>query len=235
VQKAIERIPGEHIQFIVDAHRGQVAKMSTHQYGCRVVQRMLEHCQPKAKRVILDELLEHVLPLITDSYGNYVVQHIIQNGEPRDRRQAVNIVLQQLLTFSKHKFASNIVEKSIEFADGDQRAEILRGLTVPNGEGITPVLGLMRDQYGNYVLQKVHGRLRGAQRLALEQDMKQNYPFLRRTSYGKQVIAIEKLLFSPPSAPSTVTTSSGSPRLSSTNTSSTADGEGPATQQPEVR
>lgn len=246
VQKAIERIPGEHVQFIVDAHRGQMAKMSTHQYGCRVVQRMLEHCQPKAKRVILDELLEHILPLISDSYGNYVVQHIIQNGEPRDRRQVVNIVLQQLMTFSKHKFASNIVEKSIDCADADQRAEILRGLTAPNEQGVTPVLGLMRDQYGNYVLrklltsshdlgeltsaEKVYSQLHGAELLALEQDMKCNYPVLRRTSYGKQVIAIEKLLFGG-NAPSTITTSSGNSALPSTNASSTADGEGAAQKQ----
>jgi hypothetical protein len=156
VQKAIERIPGEHIQFIVDAHRGQMAKMSTHQYGCRVVQRMLEFCQPPAKRFILDELLEHIHPLISDSYGNYVVQHIIQNGEPHDRRQVVDIILSQLLGFSKHKFASNIVEKSIDCADDDQREQILHGLTAPNEQGVTPVLGLMRDQYGNYVLRESH-------------------------------------------------------------------------------
>jgi len=156
VQKAIERVPGEYIQFIVDAHKGQVAKMSTHQYGCRVIQRMLEHCQPAAKRVILDELLESILPLITDSYGNYVVQHIIQNGDRQDRRQVIAIVLQQLLTFSKHKFASNIVEKSIDFADDDQRRDILRGLTAATEQGLTPVLGLMRDQYGNYVLRTLH-------------------------------------------------------------------------------
>jgi hypothetical protein len=154
VQKAIERIPGEHIQFIVDAHRGQMMKMSTHQYGCRVVQRMLEYCQPKVKRVILDELLQNIQPLILDSYGNYVVQHIIQNGEPQDRRFVVNIVLKQLLNFSKHKFASNIVEKSIDCADEDQRLEILRQLTTPDEMGSTPVLGLMRDQFGNYVLRK---------------------------------------------------------------------------------
>jgi len=154
VQKAIERIPGEHIQFIVDAHRGQMMKMSTHQYGCRVVQRMLEHCQPKVKRVILDELLQNIQPLILDSYGNYVVQNIIQKGEPQDRRFIVNIVIKQLLGFSKHKFASNIVEKSIDFADQDQRVEILRQLTTPDEMGATPVLGLMRDQFGNYVLRK---------------------------------------------------------------------------------
>lgn len=237
IQKAIERIPGEHIQFIVDAHRGQVVKMSTHQYGCRVVQRMLEFCQPAAKRVILGELLEHTLPLISDSYGNYVVQHIIENGEPRDRRQVIHIVLQQLLTFSKHKFASNIVEKSIDYADADQRVAILHGLTAADENGVTPVLGLMKDQYGNYVLrecphpnpclevltnaEKVHARLQGAELLALEAEMKRNYPILTRITHGKQVIAMEKLLFCG-NGPSTSTASIRSSTLPSTNTSSSS-------------
>ncbi|KAJ9612264.1 mRNA binding protein puf3 [Cladophialophora chaetospira] len=238
VQKAIERIPGEHIQFIVDAHRGQMAKMSTHQYGCRVVQRMLEHCQPQAKRVILDELLEHIHPLISDSYGNYVVQHIIQNGEPRDRRQVVDIILSQLLGFSKHKFASNIVEKSLDCADDDQREQILRGLTGPNEQGVTPVLGLMRDQYGNYVLQKVFNQLQGARLLALRADMEHNYPILRRTSYGKQVIAIEKLLFGnsgPPPLPPTSLPSSRSSNFPSTNTSSASDSDAPHLHQADIK
>ncbi|KIW56838.1 hypothetical protein PV05_05459 [Exophiala xenobiotica] len=224
VQKAIERIPGEHIQFIVDAFKGQTAKMSTHQYGCRVVQRMLEHCQPKAKRIILDELLEHIVPLITDSYGNYVVQHIIQNGEPRDRRHVVNIVLRSLLLFSKHKFASNIVEKSIEFADEDQRQQILRGLTAPDEHGVTPVLGLMRDQYGNYVLQRVYNRLQGEELAALLADMQKNYDVLRRTSYGKQVTAIHRIVY-PDQSSSNASTGSPDSVLIGTSTGTSTNGE----------
>jgi mRNA-binding protein PUF3 len=58
--------------------------------------------------------------------------------------------------YSKHKFASNVVEKSIEFAQEDQRSEILRRLTGQDEHGESPVLGLMRDQYGNYVIRKLN-------------------------------------------------------------------------------
>lgn len=44
IQKAIERVPAQHIQFIIDAFRGQVYTLATHPYGCRVIQRMFEHC-----------------------------------------------------------------------------------------------------------------------------------------------------------------------------------------------
>src|SRR5947209_1150220 len=44
IQKAIERVPQEHIQFIIMAFKGQVVSLASHPYGCRVIQRMLEHC-----------------------------------------------------------------------------------------------------------------------------------------------------------------------------------------------
>ena len=155
IQKAIERVPAEHIQFIINAFTDQVQRLATHPYGCRVIQRMLEHFQEPAKQSVLRELYACVTTLITDQFGNYVIQHIIENGDAGDKQRIVAIVTSQLLTFSKHKFASNVVEKSIEFAEESQRVEILRQLTTPNEKGENPVLSLMRDQYGNYVIRKL--------------------------------------------------------------------------------
>ncbi len=113
-----------------------------------------------ADQAVLTDILkemgrrENLTQLVPDQFGNYVVQHIIEKGEPRDRRMVVSIVQQQILNFSKHKFASNVVEKCIENADEDQKADIFRRLVEPNELGQTPVLGLLRDQYGNYVIRK---------------------------------------------------------------------------------
>jgi Pumilio-family RNA binding repeat len=38
IQKCIEWVPVEHIGFIIKAFRGQVASLSMHPYGCRVIQ-----------------------------------------------------------------------------------------------------------------------------------------------------------------------------------------------------
>lgn len=38
IQKCIECVPAEKIEFIISAFRGQVATLSTHPYGCRVIQ-----------------------------------------------------------------------------------------------------------------------------------------------------------------------------------------------------
>lgn len=38
IQKCIESVPTEKIEFIISAFQGQVATLSTHPYGCRVIQ-----------------------------------------------------------------------------------------------------------------------------------------------------------------------------------------------------
>ena len=74
-----------HIQFIIDGFVGQVEKLSMHAYGCRVIQRILEHCIDEQKQVILEEIKDSFSVLIQDQYGNYVIQHVLKHGRPTDR------------------------------------------------------------------------------------------------------------------------------------------------------
>lgn len=103
IQKCIECVPELHIQFIVSTFFGQVITLSTHPYGCRVIQvdkwcflpichcnllwystnipwslifqRVLEHCDnPETQSKVMEEILGSVSMLAQDQYGNYVVQ-----------------------------------------------------------------------------------------------------------------------------------------------------------------
>lgn len=239
IQKAIERVPSQHVQFIINAFKGQVNRLAAHPYGCRVIQRMLEHCEEVDRQSILAELHACTASLIPDQFGNYVIQHVIENGEETDRSRMISIVISQLLVFSKHKFASNVVEKSIEFGEEGQRRQIIHMLTSPNERGDNPLLGLMRDQYGNYVIrkfllvevhcvrpdyanplpEKVLGTLKGAEREALVEQIRPLLSQLKKFSYGKQIVAIEKLIFdskttTSPSSSTVIATSSTTPPAS---------------------
>lgn len=214
IQKAIERVPAEHIQFIINAFTGQVQSLATHPYGCRVIQRMLEHCEEPARSLILQELHDCALSLIVDQYGNYVTQHVIEHGQDEDKAKIISIVNGQLVNFSKHKFASNVVEKSIQFGTDEQRREIMISLTALNDKKDSPLQALMRDQYGNYVIrkpsipdslysrtdrhaEKLLGQLKGADNDAFVELIKPQLASLKKFSYGKQITAIEKLLYAP--------------------------------------
>ena len=152
MQKAIERIPAEHIQFIFSAFTGQVLGLATNSYGCRVVQRSLEHCREPSRKQLLEELHACAPNLIVHEFGNYVTQHVIEHGNAEDRLKIINLITAQLITFSKHKFASNVVEKSIQCSNDEQRHKIVSILTTLDDRGESPLVHLIKDQYGNYVI-----------------------------------------------------------------------------------
>ena len=155
IQKAIQWIPLEHISFIINAFTNQVQQLSIHSYGCRVVQRILEHCEGPAKTKILEELHSCTSVLIIDQYGNYVTQHTIEHGRPEDRVKIINLITGQFVNYSTHKYASNVVEKSIEFATPEQRRKMVEIATTTPDNRMEPTLErLTRDNYGNYVIRE---------------------------------------------------------------------------------
>lgn len=70
----------------------QITQLSMHPYGCRVIQRVLEHCSEEQKRPVLEALHANMSTLIVDQYGNYVVQHVIEHGSNQDRDRIVQEV-----------------------------------------------------------------------------------------------------------------------------------------------
>lgn len=79
--------------------------MSTHPYGCRVIQRILEHCIEEQKRPILEELHTNLKQLVLDQYGNYVVQHVLEHGSAEDKSRIIQQMTGDILRLSQHKFA----------------------------------------------------------------------------------------------------------------------------------
>ena len=201
VQKAIERVPQEHIQFMVTAFQGQVHRLGTHPFGCRVIQRMLEYCQEPARQSILRELHDCIPQLTINDYGNYVIQHILENGDSKDKNAIVDVVISNAVAYSKEKFASNVVEKSMKHGAEYQKSEIIRVLTTAShGATVSPVLSLMRDQYGNYVIQKVFETVKGQERdVFMNEQVKpalmemRRIPYFNGTNNAKQIVAMEKL------------------------------------------
>jgi mRNA-binding protein PUF3 len=196
VQKIIELVPREHFDFIMDAMRGQIATLSAHQYGCRVIQRMLEHGTEADKADIMAELHPSLQILITDQYGNYVAQHVLTNGKAEDRARLIQLVLGQLENLSKHKFASNVVEKCIVHGSPEQRRSIRTQLTAAGSDGTSPLPLMMRDQYANYVIQKLLVMLPEDERDMLKEEIKPHLDILRKANASRQLTALEKLLAS---------------------------------------
>ncbi|XP_016072770.1 PREDICTED: pumilio homolog 1 isoform X15 [Miniopterus natalensis] len=164
VQKCIECVQPQSLQFIIDAFKGQVFALSTHPYGCRVIQRILEHCLPDQTLPILEELHQHTEQLVQDQYGNYVIQHVLEHGRPEDKSKIVAEIRGNVLVLSQHKFASNVVEKCVTHASRTERAVLIDEVCTMNDGPHSALYTMMKDQYANYVVQKMIDVAEPAQR-----------------------------------------------------------------------
>ncbi|XP_077151697.1 pumilio homolog 1 isoform X15 [Ranitomeya variabilis] len=189
VQKCIECVQPQSLQFIIDAFKSQVFALSTHPYGCRVIQRILEHCLPEQTLPILEELHQHTEQLVQDQYGNYVIQHVLEHGRPEDKSKIVAEIRGNVLVLSQHKFASNVVEKCVTHASRTERAMLIDEVCSMNDGPHSALYTMMKDQYANYVVQKMIDVAEPAQRKIVMHKIRPHIATLRKYTYGKHILA----------------------------------------------
>ncbi|EPS64235.1 hypothetical protein M569_10548, partial [Genlisea aurea] len=142
-------------------------------------QRVLEHCSDDEQtQFIVDEILESVSSLARDQYGNYVTQHVLERGKAEERRDVVVKLSGSVVQLSQHKFASNVIEKCIEYGDAAARGVLVKEMQM-----------MMKDQFANYVVQKVVEKSCGDEKEALLGMIRNHLTTLRKYTYGKHFVA----------------------------------------------
>uniref|UniRef100_A0A8B9L931 Pumilio homolog 1 n=1 Tax=Astyanax mexicanus TaxID=7994 RepID=A0A8B9L931_ASTMX len=200
VQKCIECVQPHALQFIIDAFKGQVFALSTHPYGCRVIQRILEHCLPEQTLPILEELHQHTEQLVQvqntlvssvkcDQYGNYVIQHVLEHGRAEDKSKIVSEIRGNVLGLSQHKFASNVVEKCVTHSLRAERAMLIDEVCSMADGPHSALYTMMKDQYANYVVQKMIDVAEPTQRKIVMHKIRPHIATLRKYTYGKHILA----------------------------------------------
>ncbi|KAL0716201.1 hypothetical protein Bca4012_065523 [Brassica carinata] len=132
IQKCIESMPAERIGFVIAAFRGQVSTLSTHPYGCRVIQRTLEHCSDDEEtRCIIDEILESAFALAHDHTSTHpTLWRSVWNMLITPRELLIEEIKgkyeedNHLLSMMKDQYANYVVQKVLEISK-DQQREIL--------------------------------------------------------------------------------------------------------------
>lgn len=190
IQKCIELLPTNHIGFIVDALLGQTVRMAKHPYACRVIQRLIEYCSSAQISLLLDDTLQYCLELATDQYGNYVVQYVMEHSSrPGDRQTLMQTVRDNILSLSCHKYASNVIEKAVGCGTSEERALLVQAVMGGPDEQNPPLLTMIKDKFGNYIIQRVIGVSQGPHREALFAKLNEHMRTLKKSNlYGRHII-----------------------------------------------
>ena len=163
------------------------------------------------------EISSNALPLVQDAFGNYVVQYVLDMGLDGISYRVMNNLRGSYPMLSLQKFSSNVIEKvnnrsvsqcaprpsvsnarccsihdrqCVQMAPPDMLGHILTEI-----EQAGQLEALLRDQYGNYVVQRLLTCCSSSQVQRLVPRMKVVLLELRNTPHGKKIL--QKILRNP--------------------------------------
>ncbi|TIA96481.1 hypothetical protein E3P96_03598 [Wallemia ichthyophaga] len=182
IQKCLNRLIPNDNQFIYNAVASNCIEVATHRHGCCVLQRCIDHASDQQRIQLVTEITFHALTLIQDPFGNYVVQYVLDLNDNRFSDGVVRQFLGHICALSVQKFSSNVIEKCIRVADASTRSSVIDELNHrPRLEK------LLRDAFGNYVVQTALDFAEPVQRIALVEAIRPILPMIRNTPYGKRI------------------------------------------------
>lgn len=97
LQRCITALPPQASQFIVEelmaAGPGSGASAARHRFGCRVLERLLEHCLPKQISILAADVLAQATELCVHPFANYVMQHLVEHGTADQASQVADALV----------------------------------------------------------------------------------------------------------------------------------------------
>jgi len=149
--------------FVLQELTGHYVEAAKSDFGCRVLQRLIEHCDYKDLKPLIDEVVgdkQILRELIQHRFGNYVVKHIFEHDSEEGRQQQkvveelcfVDVVRgYSIYELARHRFASHVLDQALRYSKPACLAQVLEATFSDTRE-----LYLMRDcQFGSFVFKNL--------------------------------------------------------------------------------
>lgn len=188
IARLLKLMPQKSRAFIYAEMEKHVRKVATNRYGCCVLQRCMDICDTVQKHQLCVEICNNSLYLIQDPYGNYAVQYVISQKMPKEKDEPASqerknsrptssycaLVCDQIVDhlgmLAMQKFSSNVIERCLEGAPTAKLQKMLGEISKP-----ATLSMLVKDSFGNYVVQSALNVAQGAE---LETLLSNMGPFL---------------------------------------------------------
>ena len=149
LEKILSYFEDEFIQEIIEFVYNNFINLSYHINGICVVKKLLlmthkKELHQKLKKIVFDNAVN----LIVHPYGNYVIQVIVENWDDNELVDILGKYKGKYVNLSLQKYSSNVLERIIEKNEKNLDLYINEICTEKNlGE-------IIKNNYGNYVVQK---------------------------------------------------------------------------------
>ncbi|CAE8736692.1 unnamed protein product [Polarella glacialis] len=192
IQKCIVTLRPQAAQFIIDEiMRGSGAgcngasQAARHRYGCRILERLIEHCFPEQVRLIVEELVNDAVSLAKHPYGNYVMQHLLEHGQQEHRRRITKLLQQNAHTAGLDCYARAVISKALSHGQREDQVSLARALLLEPGLICT----IARTRHGHIAAKFALQSLDDVDREEAYRQLSQDIEVLRASRYGRFVAA----------------------------------------------
>lgn len=174
VLRMLQRFSCAATSFIDKAIIQHCLHIGTDHHGLRVVKAVINSREPMDLEGLHACITHLAMDLVENQYGNYVIQCVLDSAPPNVRSDIQRKMRGRYMRLSKQKFSSNVVEKCLKQGSNHWQNVIINELTSQ-----PEVSDLLRDRYGNYVLQTALSIASGAQVAQIMTSIAQHLPTLR--------------------------------------------------------
>eukprot|EP00929_Paragymnodinium_shiwhaense_P003663 TRINITY_DN10426_c0_g1_i2.p1 TRINITY_DN10426_c0_g1~~TRINITY_DN10426_c0_g1_i2.p1 ORF type:complete len:436 (+),score=59.19 TRINITY_DN10426_c0_g1_i2:131-1309(+) len=188
LQKVSCLLKPSDIQFVVDEVVGKgvraVCHAARHKYGCRIIQRLLEHCTVCQVRSLVNSLLNDAVVTAMHPYGNYVMQHLIEYGTAEQRGALTRALVEHVGEAGRDEYACAVLSKAMVHGELQDQADL--AIAIESVPGLFPSMACSR--HGHVAARAVLATLRGSQLQSAKMQIRANLPNLRSSRYGRVVL-----------------------------------------------
>ena len=127
---------------------GHIYLLAKDQYGCRLLQRLLDDQKPTLCDLVFRECYDHINELMTDAFGNYLMQKLIEQCQEQQRIAIINKSSADLVAIALNMHGTRAVQKIVEsVSTGNEVEQVIAALR-------SSVVTLIKDLNGNHVIQR---------------------------------------------------------------------------------
>jgi hypothetical protein len=146
ILKFLQRFVFPYTRFIHESIERNCVVLACDHYGLRVIKAVMDAGPLSELNGIFKKVARGTMKIVENQYGNYVVQQVLDVAPPSICNSIKMKMEGKFVRLAKQKFSSNVVEKCLHSSTNEWKAIIIRELCSAAGK-------LIRDRYGNYVLQ----------------------------------------------------------------------------------
>lgn len=124
IQKIVQVFRPQQVEFVAHEIHDIVEDVARHRYGCRILQRLVEHPND-ASRILVEKVLPDVKDLSLHKFGCFVVSALIEHADIKQQKKLIaDSVSNNLDAFIENRYARTVLLNVLQLGMAEDRSRV---------------------------------------------------------------------------------------------------------------